>query len=220
MSALHARPLQETPVKKHDTPLKLTLCLLLSLCLAGCFVPNKYRATLSVSQPAYSFEFIGEMHIMAAYTDTYKKSVDDPRMLAHKVVNEFERVIKERQQASVETKLVSPTLFQTKFLYVSPYTLPEATGMFKMKVEGDTLTVTSRPLSEKDREMLRLNNIESRGQLCIKSFGTVLESNAHRGATLLDRCNIWNLDNLDEPVRLVVRFSKPIPLEGTTPPQP
>lgn len=84
--------------------------------------------------------------------------------------------------------------------------------MFQMTVKGDTLTVTSRPLSAKDKEMLRLNNITSRGQLCIKAFGTVLETNARRTATLLDRCNAWDLDNLDEPVRLVVKFSKPIPL--------
>ena len=193
---------------------RLCIILVLSLCLAGCFVPNRYKATLSVSQPAYSFDFIGEMHMMAAYTDTYKKAVDDPRILAQKIVSEFERVIKERQQASIETRIVSPTVFQTKFLYVSPYTQPEATGMFQMKVEGDTLTVTSRPLTEKDREMLRLNNIESRGTLCIKSFGTVLESNAQRAANLVDRCNVWNLDSLDEPVKLVVRFSKPIPLNG------
>lgn len=207
-------------MKKHMQYMKLTLILALTFSLCACFVPNRYKATLSVSQPAYSFDFIGELHIMAAYSDTYNKSVDDPRMLAQKVVSEFERVIKERQQASVETRIVSPRLFQAKFLYVSPYTQPEATGMFKMKVEGDTLTVTSRPLSEKDREMLRLNNIESRGRLCIKSFGTVLESNAHRSANLIDRCNVWDLDNLDEPVRLVVRFSKPIPLDGAPPTGP
>ena len=198
-------------MKRH---LRCLLILTLLTLLAGCFVPDRYKATLSLSQPAYSFDFIGEMHIMAAYTDTYRKAVDDPRILGQKVVAEFERVIKERQQASIETRIVSPTLFQTKFLYVSPYTQPEATGMFQMKVEGDTLTVTSRPLSEKDREMLRLNNITSRGSLCIKAFGTVLESNAQRSANLIDRCHMWDLNNLDEPVKLVVKFSKPIPLGG------
>lgn len=200
------------------THIKLALIVALALCLCACFVPNRYKATLSVSQPAYSFSFIGELHIMAAYTESYRKSVDDPRILAQKVVSEFERVIKERQQSTIETRIVSPVLFQTKFLYVSPYTQPEATGMFKMEVKGDTLTVTSRALTEKDKETLRLNNIESRGTLCIKSFGTVLETNAHVTANLLNRCNTWDLDNLDEPVRLVVRFSKPIPMDGVAPP--
>lgn len=194
-------------------------CLLVCLTLGACLVPDRYKATLSLSNNAYSLDFIGEMHIMAAYTDLYNKSgSNDPKQVAQQVVREFERVIKERQQAQVETRLVSPVLFQTSFLYVSPYTQPEATGMFQMHAEGDTLTVTSRPLSAKDRETLRLNNITSRGHLCIKAFGTVLESNAQRSATLLDRCNVWDLDNLDEPVRLVVKFSKPIPLGANAAP--
>ena len=208
-------PRRPHPVRLWRTLLVLTACCL----LAGCLVPDRYKATLSLSNNAYSLDFIGEMHIMAAYTDLFNKGGhNDPEQVAAQVVREFERVIRERQQASVETRLVSPRLFQASFLYVSPYSQPEATGMFQMQVSGDTLTLTSRPLSAKDKEVIRLNNITSRGQLCIKAFGTVLESNAQRSATLLDRCNVWDLDGLDEPVRMVVKFSKPIP--GGGPPAP
>lgn len=185
---------------------------LLSLLLGGCLVPDKYQATLSLSNHAYSFDYIGEMHMMTAYSREF--AAKDPKELARKVVAEFERVIRERPQGVIETRLLSPKVFQTKFLYVSPYALPEASGLFRITVEGNILTVTSRPISAQERETLRLNAISSRGKLCIKAFGTVLASNAHRAATMLDRCNIWELDNLDEPVRLVVQFSHPIPLDG------
>lgn len=186
-----------------------TFCCLL---LAGCLVPDKYQAILSVSNPGYSLEYIGEMHMAAAYSETYRKSIDnDPKKLAQTVMREFARVIQERPQGQVEIQPVSDTTFRTKFSYISPYTLQEATGLFKLTADGDTLTVTSRPLTAKDKEFLRLNNITSKGKLCIKSFGTVLETNAHRTATLLNRCNEWDLENLDTPVRLVVKFSKPIP---------
>lgn len=190
------------------------LCLaVVALCglLQACLVPDKYYATLSLSNHAYSYDYVGDIHMAAAYSEMYKKSAgNDPKKLAESVMGEFVRVIKERQQASVKTAMLSPTTFRTQFLYVSPYTQPEATGMFAFSAEGDTLTVVSRPLSTKDREFLRHNNITSQGTLCIKAFGTVLESNAQKSATMLNRCNEWQLDDLETPIRLVVKFSQPI----------
>lgn len=185
----------------------MVLCLLLQACL----IPDKYYATLSLSNHAYSYDYVGDIHMAAAYSDLYKKGAgNDPQKLADSVMTEFVRVIKERQQSSIKTAMLSPTTFKTQFLYVSPYTQPEATGMFTFSAQGDTLTVVSRPLSAKDREFLRLNHITSQGTLCIKAFGTVLESNAQKSASMLNRCNEWQLTDLETPIRIVVKFSQPV----------
>jgi hypothetical protein len=175
-------------------------------------VPDKYIATLSLSNQAYSVEFIGKMHMAASYSDTYKQGTDNPQQLAASIIREFERVIKERPQSTVETMVFDEHSFGTKFEYVSPYFLPEATGMFAFTVSGDTLTIISRPISTKDMEFLKQHNLSSKGSLCIKAFGTVLESNADKSATLIDMCNRWELNDLARPVKLVVRFAKPVPM--------
>jgi hypothetical protein len=179
----------------------------------GCLVPDKYIATLSLSNIGYSLDFIGKMHMAASYTDTYKQGMDNPRQLAVSIMNEFARVIKERPQSEVETMLLDEHSFGTKFVYVSPYYLAEATGMFAFTISGDdTLTVISRPISTKDMELLKQNNLTSKGSLCIKAFGKVLESNADKRATLIDMCHRWELSDLDHPIKLVVRFSHPVPM--------
>jgi len=175
-------------------------------------VPDKYIATLSLSNNAYSVDFIGKMHMAASYSDTYKQGTDNPRQLASSIMREFERVIKERPQSKVETMALDEHSFGTQFVYVSPYFLTEATGMFAFTVSGDTLTVISRPISTKDMEFLKQHNLTSKGSLCIKAFGTVLESNADKRATLIDMCNRWELSDLERSVKLVVRFSKPVPM--------
>ena len=189
-------------------------CLSLFACLAlcGCLVPDKYIATLSLSNNAYSIQFIGKMHMAASYSDTYKQGADNPQQLSASIIREFERVIKERPQSKVETMALDEHSFGTKFEYVSPYYLAEATGMFAFTVSGDTLTVISRPISTNDMELLKRNNLTSKGSLCIKAFGTVLESNADKTATLIDMCNKWELSSLERPVKLVVRFAKPVPM--------
>jgi len=191
------------------------LCLLACLALYGCLVPDKYIATLSLSNNAYSLQFIGKMHMAASYSDTYKQGADNPRQLAASIIQEFERVIKERPQSQVETMQFQDDehSFGTKFEYVSPYYLAEATGMFAFTISGDdTLTLISRPMSTKDMAFLQQHNLTSKGTLCIKAFGTVLESNADKHATLIDMCNRWELNDLERAVKLVVRFAKPIPI--------
>jgi hypothetical protein len=175
-------------------------------------VPDKYIATLSLSNHAYSVDFIGKMHMAASYSDTYKQGSDDPKQLAASIMKEFERVIKERSQSKVETLPLDEHSFGAKFEYVSPYYLAEATGMFALTVDGDTVTLISRPISTKDMEFIKQFNLSSKGSLCIKAFGTVLESNADKHATLIDMCHKWELDNLERPIKLVVRFSRPVPM--------
>ena len=199
--------------------IRLTQCclaLLACLALCGCLVPDKYVATLSLSNHAYSLEFIGKMHMAASYSDTYKQGTDDPRQLAASIIREFERVIRERiqgqPQGKVETLVLDEHSFGAKFLYNSPYYLAEATGMFAFTVSGDTVTVISRPVSTNDMELLKQNNLTSKGSLCIKAFGTVLESNADKTATLIDMCNRWELSGVERPIKLVVRFTKPVPV--------
>ena len=84
--------------------------------------------------------------------------------------------------------------------------------MFALSVNGDTVTLISRPISTNEMEFVKQNNLTSKGSLCIKAFGTVIESNADKHATLIDMCNKWELNNLERPVKLVVRFPKPVPM--------
>ena len=196
----------------HTRLTQFCLCLLACFALCGCLVPDKYIATLSLSNNAYSVEFIGKMHMAASYSDTYKQGADNPQQLAASIMREFERVIKERPQSKVETMTLDEHSFGTKFEYISPYYLAEATGMFALTVSGDTVTIISRPISTNDMGILKQNNLTSKGSLCIKAFGTVVESNADKNATLIDMCNRWELSGLERPVKLVVRFAKPVPM--------
>ncbi len=190
---------------------RLCLCACVGLCLYGCLVPDRYIATLSLSNNAYSFEFIGKLHMAASYSETYKRGAENPKQLAGAIMKEFERVVKERPQSSVEIQPLDDHSFGAKFIYVSPYSLPEATGMFAFTVDGDILTVISRPVSTSDLQFLKENKITSQGTLCIKAFGTVLESNADKKATLLNRCNEWNMTDAGREVKIVVRFPREIP---------
>ena len=189
-------------------------CLGLFVCFAlcGCLVPDRYIATLSLSNHAYSVDFIGKMHMAATYSDTYKQGADSPRQLTSSIMREFERVINERPQGQVETMMLDEHSFGTKFVYVSPYYLPEATGMFAFTASEDTLTVISRPISTNDMAFLKEHNLTSKGSLCIKAHGTVLESNADKHATLIDMCHRWELNDLERPIKIVVRFANPIPM--------
>ena len=191
---------------------RFCFCLLMCFALCGCLVPDKYIATLSLSNNAYSVEFIGKMHMAASYSDTYKQGTDNPKQLAASIMREFERVIKERPQSQVETMVLDEHSFGTKFVYVSPYYLTEATGMFALTINGDTLTLISRPISTKDLAFIKQNNLSSKGSICIKAFGKVLESNADKKATLIDMCNRWELTSLERPIKLVVQFAKPVPM--------
>lgn len=199
--------------------LYLKLCFLFGLIflLKACLVPDTYYAALSLSNGAYSYDYVGDIHMTAVHMPEYiDRAGGNKDGLAKYIVKEFIRVIKERPQSSIKTAMMSPTVFKTQFLYVSPYAYPEATGMFKFKIDGDTLTVTSRAISVSDIEFLEKNNIPSKGLLCIKAFGTVLETNADRTATILNPCNEWDMQNLERSVKLVVKFPKPIKVDDVS----
>ncbi len=184
--------------------------------LSSCLVPDKYNAILEVSNKAYSFEFIGEMRIMLLYTDDYKSGslnfAPHAEPLQNQVVDQFKRVIKERENARIETKHDEPTIFQTSFGYSSVYDYPEASGLFNFEINNNILTIRSRHINPEDRELLLAHNIPSRGKLCIKTTGQVLESNATTHANAFNRCNTWELKNLDEGVKMIIKFHEPIVL--------
>ncbi len=179
----------------------LLLCL-----LSGCLVPDKYTATLNLSNKLYTFEFIGEMHMMLLYSDTMYEQSLDPKLIPQQIMDEFTRVIKERKHTRMDIERASPHSFRTAFAYASPYIYPEATGLFNFKVEGTRLTVTSRYMSPEDKALVEKNNIPSKGTLAIKVYGTIIESNAHEPATPIRQYSVWHMKNLDEPIKMVIEF--------------
>ncbi len=193
-------------------------CLvLLCFLLTGCLVPDKYQATLEVSNKAYSLEFIGEMRIMVLYTDDYKSGSlnlsPHAEPLHKQVVTEFQRVIKERSNARIEVEQKEPVLFRTAFAYTSPYDYPEASGLFNFNIEDSVLTITSRHISPEDKTLLAKHNIPSQGTLCIKTLGEIIESNAQIHSNAFNRCNTWTMKNLDEGIKMVIKFQDPIVLK-------
>ncbi len=184
----------------------------LCLWLSGCLVPDKYNAVLEVNSFSYRFEFIGELRMMLLYTDDYKSGslnlAPSAEPLHKQIVNEFERVITERSLSRIEIEQSEPTTFKTSFGYTSSYAYPEASGLFNFTVDGNILTIESRYINEEDRALLKKYNVPSKGKLCIKTLGKVLESNAQTRGTAFDRCNTWNMENLDEGIRMVIEFQK------------
>ncbi len=192
-------------MQKFFLPLLLCLCSVLTF--TGCFVPNKYLATLTLTEKNYAFEFIGEMRMAGLYS---KKVQDDPawdkQKLAQQILGEFTRVLRERMPDIFELRSVTPDLFQTKFTYTSPYALPEAVGLFNFHIEGKRLTITSRHINAEEHAMLKKYEIPSQGTLCIKTFGKVVQSNAHSPANILQQCSTWHMKNLDEGIKMIIDF--------------
>ncbi len=181
------------------------LCFLLS----SCFVPNKYIATLTLSEEHYTFEFIGEMQMMYMYDATISKDATfDQAKAAKQVLSEFKRLMAERKPQIFEIRTKTPTIFQTKFSYTSDYSAPEVTGLFNIQKKDNILTVSSRNISPEEHEILKKHKIPSKGTLCIKTFGKIVENNAHEPTNILQLCSTWHLKNLDESVKMVIDFSK------------
>ncbi len=203
------------------TCLRYVFIIILLPFLTSCLVPDKYNAILEVSNKAYSFEFIGEMRIMVLYTDDYKSGSlnfsPHAKPLQNQVVDEFERVIKERKNARIETRHDEPTVFQTSFAYTSTYNYPEASGLFNFEINDRILTIRSRHINNEDMALLAKYNIPSQGNLCIKTTGQVLESNATTPANAFNRCNTWELKKLDEGVKMVIKFHDSINLHKNLP---
>ncbi len=195
------------------------LCIALMSCLiSSCLVPDKFTAILEVSNKAYSLEFIGELRIMVLYTDDYKSGSlnfsPHAQPLQTQVVNEFERVIKERSKSRIEILHDTPEVFKTTFAYTSSYEHPEASGLFNFTISDNILTIRSRHISPEDRKLLQKHNIPSQGSLCIKTTGQVIESNASIAANAFNRCNTWELKNLDDGVEMVIKFHDSIKFDN------
>ncbi len=170
-------------------------------------MPDKYYAVLTLTEKQYILDFIGEMRIMALYTDAGQDASVDREHAQEQILGEFSRVINERKPERFELRVVDNALFQTRFTYASPYAYPEASGLFNFHVQDNILTVTSRHISPEERTLLEKNNIPSSGTLCIKTYGKILENNAHKPANLLQQCSTWDMKNLDESVKMVIRFA-------------
>ncbi len=184
----------------------LTLCLS-CIYLTACFVPNKYIATLSLSEDAYTFEFIGEMRMMYMYDTSLSNDAGiDMEKAAEQVLSEFKRLMQERKPHIFELRKKTATIFQTKFSYTSPYEFPEVTGLFHIHKQGNVLTLTSRRISKEEHNILKKDNIPSKGVLCVKSFGKILQSNAHSPSNILQQCSTWKLENLDEGIKMIIHF--------------
>ncbi len=180
----------------------MVLCTLLS----GCFVPNKYYAVLTLTDKQYILDFIGEMHIMALHSPDGTDPSVDRKAAQQQILSEFSRVIKEREPTRFELRDVADALFQTKFTYASPYNYPEASGLFTFHVDGHRLTVTSRKIGPEERKLIQEKAIPSEGTLCIKTYGKIIESNAHQKANILQQCSTWHMKNLDDGVKMVIEF--------------
>ncbi len=164
-------------------------------------------ATLTLTEKNYVFEFIGEMRMAGLYS---KKVLDDPAWdkeeLSKQIFSEFKRVMQERNPQIFDVRTVATDVFQTKFQYTSPYSLPEATGIFNFHIEGKRLIVTSRHITTEERVSLQKYEIPSQGTLCIKTFGKIVQSNAHSPANILQQCSTWYMKNLDEGIKMVIDF--------------
>ncbi len=132
----------------------------------------------------------------------------DMQKAAGQVLSEFKRVMQERKPSVFELRSKTATIFQTKFSYTSSYEHPEVTGLFNIQKKGNVLTLTSRHISSEEYNILKKDNIPSKGVLCIKSFGNIVESNAHSPANILQQCSTWKLENLDEGVKMIIHFQK------------
>ncbi len=176
--------------------------------LSGCFAPDKYYAVLTLTDKHYIMDFIGEMRMMALYTPQGTDPSVDKMQAQKQILGEFSRVIQEREPSRFEVRMADDALFQTRFTYTSPYAYPEASGLFNFHISENILTVTSRNISPEERKLIQENAIPSQGTLCIKTYGKIIQNNAHEPANILQQCSTWYLKNLDEGVKMIIAFPK------------
>ena len=174
------------------------VCVLLSACL----LPDRFDATLEVGAERATLDYAGELVAVSAETEAATREAldtvaEDVRKDGGTV--DYTVLAKGRARAAVHWTQATPA--------VGAKTTFADLVAIRRQADG-ALEIVTPALKDRDRAQLtKLGLGEASGRLCVKTTGTVVESNAKTTPNQSGGCHGWTITVLkDEPVRMLVRF--------------
>jgi len=184
---------------------------LLALLACACTVPDGYVMTLTVDHDTCLVEYSGRFHCVVAAMMARDKGAADAhvRNEAMAAMKEFEAAVL-RLGGRVETRYVSGDAFEADFSLTADLGESRQVDVLDMVLLGrtpsGTLTVRGVSVSDADRKNLAGLAVQSRGELRVKTGGTVLGDNAQDKPGMLSDFYSWKLDIAkDTPVFIEIR---------------
>lgn len=180
--------------------------------LSGCLLPDRFDATLDVGAGHATLDYRGELVAMSAYADSAKLTPAQDEQAVREALDavaadvrasggtvEYVPLGKGRARAAVTwTQAAPPVGGKTTFA-----------DLVAIRRQNDgTLEIVTPALKERDRgQLARMGLGDAAGRLCVKTTGSVVESNAQTRPETPGGCHGWSITVLkDEPVRMLVRF--------------
>jgi hypothetical protein len=180
--------------------------------LSGCLLPDRFDATLDVGAERATLDYRGELVVMSAYADSAKLTPAQDESAVREALDavaadvrkdggtvEYAPLGKGRARAAVLwTQAAPPVGEKTSFA-----------DLVAIRRQGDgALEIVTPALKDRDRAQLAKMGLgDAAGRLCVKTAGTVVESNAQAKPDAPGGCHGWSITVLkDEPVRMLVRF--------------
>ena len=174
------------------------VCVLLS----GCLLPDRFDATLSVGAERATLDYAGELVAVSAEDEAAtRKALDAVAEDVRKDGGTVDYAVlgKGHAKATVHWTQATPAVgAKTSFA-----------DLVAIRRQADgALEIVTPALKDRDRaQLIKMGLGEASGRLCVKTAGTVVESNAKTTPDQPGGCHGWTITVLkDEPVRMLVRF--------------
>jgi len=180
--------------------------------LSGCLLPDRFDATLEVGAERATLDYRGELVAMSAYADAAKLTPAEDEKAVREALDavaadvrkdggtvDYAPLGKGRAKAAVTwTQPLPPVGEKTTFA-----------DLVAIRRQADgSLEIVTPALKDRDRAQLAKMGLgDAAGRLCVKTAGTVVESNAQTKPETAGGCWGWSITVLkDAPVRMVVPF--------------
>lgn len=206
---------------------KVAILFALILILTSCIIPNNYECEMVFENRMYSIEYEGEFIVVPALQaligpDGSKSENPRANQIAKEATAEFADAIKqevarkdENGKCDISTKdestLDADMFFESDYSLAKSYAGDSFMNVVEVKaVDDKTIKVYSRDINQRDKQGIKQLGLgDVNGELCIKTDGEVLETNAQKKPGMFSKCYKWDTD-LDTPVLMVIRFKEPI----------
>ncbi|PWC54525.1 hypothetical protein [Azospirillum sp. TSO22-1] len=185
-----------------------TACALLS----GCLLPDRFDATLEVGAERATLDYRGELVAMSAHADAAKLTPAEDEKAVREALEAVAADVR-RDGGTVDYAPLGKG--RAKAAVAWTQTLPPVGGKttfadlvaIRRQTDG-SLEIVTPALKDRDRAQLAKMGLgDAAGRLCVKTAGTVVESNAQTKPNAAGGCWGWSIAVLkDAPVRMVVRF--------------
>lgn len=185
--------------------------LAVAILAAGCILPNKYQATVTVDKDACQVDYKGQFLVIAAMDK--RVPPEKAKAMAIDFMKRLEADIL-KQNGTITTKLAEPGVFEATLSYKQPIGTSPTNVLQLFRIKSDEqgkVTIKTLETSEGDKKAFPEAGIESKGELTIKTKGQVVEENAQDKPNWLTKWfsdgYTWKQDLLKSPqASMVIQF--------------